>query len=958
MDHNSQRSSSVSATTSGTTSAPGSRLSFAGRNNLEFLESLYETFRRDPAQVGDEWRLFFEGVEFGQGLASNLSPSLAATSGFSEKELEVYRYINAFRDYGHFEARLNPLAEALKSFPELSPLNFGIKESDLDTRFEVAKVVGLPGATLREVIQHLRDSYCGTITAQFSEAMPTIRNWFINEFENGHKSFTLGKADKLRIFEQLAKTESFEKFIHTRYVGKKRFSIEGGDSLIPMMETLVDVGSQLGVEEVVVGMAHRGRLNMLANFMNKAVDLIFSEFDGHRDENNSKFDGDVKYHMGYSADKVSPVSGKTVHASLAFNPSHLEAVNPVVCGMVRAKQRRRRDTSERKKVVPVLIHGDAAFAGQGVVAETLQMSGLQAYTVGGTVHIVIDNQVGFTTSPEFARSSPYSSDIAKMLQTPVILVNGDDVEACTRAMTIALRFRQEFKRDVVVTVICYRRFGHNEGDEPAFTQPLLYDKIKKHPTAYDVYAQKLVKEGVITDDEPEKLFKERIEKLQVILENARKNPPAMKPMVFEGLWKGLRSSKPEDFAKETNTKVAKKLLADVAVTLTTVPEGFHPHPKVMKLLESRRAMIEGEGAIDWGMAELLAYGTLLNEGTPVRISGQDAIRGTFSHRHAAWSDVKTGEKYTPLRTIDPDEVEFCVYDSFLSEFAVMGFEYGNSSSDPTFLTIWEAQFGDFVNSAQIIIDQFISSAEQKWQRMSGLVLLLPHGYEGQGPEHSSARLERFLQLCAQDNMQVVNMTTPAQIFHALRRQVKREFRKPLVVMSPKSLLRHPKVLSKLTDFTDGTFQEVIGDLTADTKKVERIILCSGKVYYDLEAARAELDKAQAEKTALVRVEQLYPFPKHQLGLILKAYKGAKEIVWCQEEPKNMGAWFFTKPRLDDLVEELGLQWPVRYAGRDERASPATGSEKVHLYEQKELVAQALTLNSAKSGTTTGAKKKV
>lgn len=924
--------------------------SYAGRPNLEFLETLYDNFKKDPSQVGEEWRLFFEGVDFGQGLAPKSTAKLGEQVGLSAKDLEVYRFINAYRDYGHFEANLNPLSDNIKSYPELSPLNFGLQDADFDTVFSVGQVVGLPGATLREIVAHLRASYCGTITANVSDANPSVRNWFRKEFEKGRTTWEMTKEDKLRVFEQLAKTESFEKFIHTRFVGKKRFSIEGGDAVIPMLETLVDVGCELGMEEVVVGMAHRGRLNVLANFMGKAAEMIFTEFEGYRDENNSFFDGDVKYHLGYSVDKKTS-KGKQVHASMAYNPSHLEAVNPVVIGMVRAKQRRRRDTAERKKVVPLLIHGDAAFAGQGVVAETLQMSQLQAYTVGGTVHVVIDNQVGFTTSPEFARSSPYSSDIAKMIQTPVILANGDDVEACCRAMSIAIRFRQEFKRDVVVHVVCYRRFGHNEGDEPAFTQPLMYEKIKKHPTAYDIYAQKLVKESIITDDEPEKLYKTRIEKLQAMLESAQKTPPAMKPFAFEGLWKGLRRSKPDDFAKDTNTKAAKATVSKVAEILTTVPSGFTVHPKIAKLLEGRSNMMKGEGAIDWGMCELLAYGTLLSEGTPIRITGQDAIRGTFTHRHAAWYDVKTGEKYTPLRTIKPEEVEFCIYDSFLSEYAVMGFEYGNSSSDPTYLTIWEAQFGDFVNGAQIIIDQFISSAEQKWQRMSGLVLLLPHGYEGQGPEHSSARLERFLQLCAQDNMQVMNLTTPAQLFHALRRQMKRDFRKPLIIMSPKSLLRHPKVISKISDLTEGTFQEVIADEVTGGKAaagVERAILCSGKVYYDLLAAREALDAKEQAKFALVRVEQLYPFADHRIAPILKGYKNLKEIVWCQEEPKNMGSWFMMKPRLDELVEAEGLEVPVRYAGRDERASPATGSEKVHAIEQKELLKQALSLGAAKT----------
>ncbi|MES2856572.1 MAG: 2-oxoglutarate dehydrogenase E1 component, partial [Bdellovibrionota bacterium] len=687
--------------------------SYLNQSNLAYIEGLYQNFRTNPESIQGEWRLFFQGVEFAKELSTE--------SGLSLKELDVFRLINAFRDYGHFEANLNPLAGGAKSFPELSLHNFNLVDADLDAKFEVGSLIGKKGATLREILAHLRSCYCRTLAVQVAESMPTVRNWFITEFEQGGETWNLSPEQKKRIFEQIAKTESFEKFLHTRYVGKKRFSVEGCDSVIPILEHLTLKGSSLGVEEVVVGMAHRGRLNVLVNFMEKGIDGIFAEFEGVRDEYNSYFDGDVKYHMGYSSDKKVP--GGSVHLSLAYNPSHLEAVNPVVLGMVRAKQRRRKDTSERKKVVPILLHGDAAFAGQGVVAETLQMSMLQGYTVGGTVHIVMDNQVGFTAKPENTRSSPYASDISKILQTPVIHVNADDVEACVRAADIAIRFRQEFKRDIVINMIGYRRFGHNEGDEPAFTSPVMY-------------AQKLVKDGLISDDDPERLFKERIESLQVVLDAVKKTPPKMKPLVFDGYWKGLRRSTPEDFKKDAVTKTKKDFIEKSAHILTNLPAGFTPHPKVAKLLESRRAMLEGAGAIDWGMAELLAYGSLMHEGTPIRISGQDVVRGTFTHRHAAYYDVKTGERYTPFSTINPDEVEFVIYDSLLSEYAVLGFEYGNSSSDPTFLTIWEAQFGDFANGAQIIIDQFLASAEQKWQRMSGLVMLLPHGYEGQGPEHS------------------------------------------------------------------------------------------------------------------------------------------------------------------------------------------------------------------------------
>ena len=913
---------------------------YATRSNLEYIEGLYQDFRNDPNSVSNEWSMFFQGVEFAKDLTTQ--------SGLSSKELDVFRLINEYRDYGHFEANLNPLATGQKSYSELQLSKFNLGEGDFDTKFEMGAIIGKPGATLREILTHLRDSYCRTITCQVSDAEPSVRNWFINEFEKNSSNWSLTNEEKKTVFTQIVRAESFEKFLHTRYVGKKRFSIEGCDAAIPFLERIAVKGHTLGTEEIVVGMAHRGRLNVLVNFMEKGVQTVLAEFEGVRDEFNSFYDGDVKYHMGYSSDKKVP--GGSVHLSLAYNPSHLEAVNPVVLGMVRAKQRRRSDTSERKKVVPVLIHGDAAFAGQGVVAETLQMSQLQGYTVGGTIHLITDNQVGFTTKPENARSSPYASDIAKIIQAPVIHVNADDVEACVRAAEIAIRFRQEFKKDLVVNMIGYRRFGHNEGDEPAFTSPVMYDKIKKHPTIYDIYAQKLVKDGVFTEEDPEKVFKERIEFLQQNLDAVRKTPPQMKPPVFEGFWKGLRRSTPEDFQKDSNTKTKKDFLMKAADVLTTVPEGFTPHPKVMKLIESRKAMMEGDGKVDWGMAELLSYGSLMYEGTPVRISGQDVVRGTFTHRHAAYYDSKTGERYTPFSTINPEEVEFVVYDSFLSEYAVLGFEYGNSSSDPTFLTIWEAQFGDFANGAQIIIDQFLASAEQKWQRMSGLVLLLPHGYEGQGPEHSSARLERFLQLCAQENMQVVNLTTPAQIFHALRRQVKRDFRKPLVVMSPKSLLRHPKVISSLRDLYDGSFQEVIGDTEVSAKNVESLVLCTGKVYYDIMAGKEALeDKAKGDAAAVVRVEQMYPFPEQKLAAIVRQYPNLKRIIWTQEEPKNMGAWQFMFPRLLEMREVLGLsQVEVIYNGRTDRASPATGNEKVHAGEQKEIVARCFEVPGAAS----------
>jgi 2-oxoglutarate dehydrogenase E1 component len=903
------------------------KFSYISQENVEYIENQYQSFLKNPDSVDANWKMFFEGIEFAKSLPAELG-------GFSTSELQVFNLIRAYRDYGHFEANLNPLASGTKSFPELSFHNFGLTEADQEKNFKIGSMIGMPNAKLKDIISQLRSYYCRTISIQVHDAMPTVRDWFFKEFEK--PEVQPAKEEKIEIHNQLVKTESFEKFIHTRYVGKKRFSIEGGDSLIPMLEKFVSTGPAIGVEELVLGMAHRGRVNVLVNFMGKALPGIFAEFEGIRDENNSFFDGDVKYHLGFSTDKKTP-SGNC-HISLAFNPSHLEAVNPVVLGMVRAKQRRRDDTASRKKVIPILIHGDGAMIGQGVVAETFTMSGLKGYTVGGTIHICIDNQVAFTANPENERSSPYSSDMAKIIQAPVLHVNGDDVEACVRAAELAIRYRQEFKRDVVINVICYRRFGHNEGDEPMFTQPLMYTKIKAHPTALEIYTRKLESEKVITHDESDQVFKARIDELQKILDQTRKQPPAMKPLAFEGLWKGFRRAEHADFEKTVKTQAELATLKKVAELLTHTPESFSLNSKVQKLLGSRAKMMEGDGAIDWGMGELLTYGSLLYEGTSVRLSGQDSIRGTFSHRHSAYYDQKNGEKFSPLTQIRPDDVEFCVYDSPLSEYAVMGFEYGNSSSDPTFLTIWEAQFGDFVNGAQIILDQFISSAEQKWQRMSGLVLLLPHGYEGQGPEHSSARLERFLQMCAQDNIQVCNVTTPAQLFHVLRRQVKRDFRKPLVIMSPKSLLRHPLVISKLKDFTDGGFSEVIPDLLVKPKEVESAILCSGKVYYDLLAAKDKI--AGNEKVALIRVEQLYPLPEHKLVPLFKSFNGLKKLVWCQEEPKNMGAWTFIQSKMIDLFLEQKLDLKISYAGRTERASPATGSEKVHQAEQAELVQNA------------------
>lgn len=885
--------------------------------NLQYIESLYVMYKNDPQSVEQKWRDFFSGVDF----------ATTTGGGISSKELNVYNLIQAYRDYGHFQAQLDPLSMRAPASGELSLQNFGLSEKDLASTYSVSSIIGLKNATLAQVIQHLQKAYCGTITVQVSDAVKGVRDWFHQEMEKNQ--FALTEEKKKQILQQLVRTESLEKFIHTRFVGTKRFSIEGADSLIPMMEHLTVKARELQAEEIVVGMAHRGRVNVLANYMDKALDVILAQFEGITAD-TPDYDGDVKYHMGYSTDKKTPHGD--CHVSLAFNPSHLEAVNPVVCGMARAKQRFRKDTVERKTVIPVQIHGDAAFAGQGVVSETLQLANLKGYTVGGSIHVIIDNQVGFTTDPECTRSSPYSSDVAKSQQVPVIHVNGDDPEACVRAMDIAIRFRQQFKRDVLINLICYRRFGHNEGDEPSYTQPTMYQTIKTHPTPCELYSKKLIQEKIIDADFYSSFYKEKMDNLQKILEGVRTNPPKFQPQAFGKMWKGFRRSEAKDFAKSVETKTTAATLKKVVDQMTTLPKEFHLHPKLTKLLETRKQMGEGEVALDWGMAELLAYGSTILEGNSVRLSGQDCIRGTFSHRHSCYFDFMTGEIYNPLEQLREDK-EFCVYNSSLSEMAVLGFEYGNSSSDPTFLTIWEAQFGDFANGAQIIIDQFLSSAEQKWMRMSGLVMLLPHGYEGQGPEHSSARLERFLQLCAQKNMQVCNLTTPAQIFHALRRQIKREFRIPMIVMSPKSLLRHPQAVSSLDDLTKGAFQEVIADSTIEMAKAKKCIFVSGKLYYELADYR---EKNKIKDVALIRVEQLYPFPETQIKALLKNVKKMDSVIWAQEEPKNMGAWSYIVHPLQDLLNDMGIECDVEYVGREHRASPATGTTKRHNSEQQKI----------------------
>lgn len=912
------------------------------RSNLDYVDSIYQSYQKDPKSVADEWRFFFQGMEFGLDKSpqdSQLQAGSTPSSTLNQDEIKVMQLIDAYRHYGHLKADLDPLKLLERKGDQLELKKHGLSEKDLDKKFQATSIIGLKDVTLKQAVEHLNKIYCQTLAVQVQDAFPEKRDWFYKEFESQSTAQLLTSELKKKIFQQLTRTESLEKFFHTRFVAQKRFSIEGADAMIPMLEYLVDAGTGVGVEEIVIGMAHRGRINVLANFMEKGLDIILAEFTGMGipDTEIEVNDGDVKYHMGYSTDKQTATG--PCHVSLAFNPSHLEAVNPVVCGMARAKQRRRKDTKERRKVIPVLIHGDAAFAGQGVVLETLQLSEVPGYTVGGTIHIVVDNQVGFTTSPDVARSNYYSSDTAKVLSTPVLHVNADDPEACVQAMDIALRFRQQYRQDIVIHMVCYRKYGHNEGDEPAFTQPVMYGVIKSHPTVREIYSKKLVESKVIESTYVDSFFQEKIDNLQKVLDKVKSKPPVLKPIAFEGLWKGLRRSRRDDFSQTVDTSVDRQTLKEVAKALVTVPESFSAHPKLLKLLEARDKMVFETELVDWGMAELLAYGTLLKENISVRLSGQDVARGTFTHRHCNYFDTKSNAVYNPFEQLSSTH-EFCVYNSVLSEYAVLGFEYGNAIVDPTFLTIWEAQFGDFANGAQIIIDQFLSSGESKWQRMCGLVLLLPHGYEGQGPEHSSARLERFLQLCAQDNMQVCNLTTPAQIFHALRRQVKREFRKPLVVMSPKSLLRHPRAISTLDSLTQGHFMDVIDDVhVKDRKTVETLVLCSGKIYFELEEYKEQKPDYQ-KKFAVARLEQIYPFPDSFLLPILQSYPNLKRVVWAQEEPKNMGAWMMVSTKLRSLLaQQKGVlsDLPLQYVGRTDRASPATGSTKTHAVEQNEII---------------------
>jgi 2-oxoglutarate dehydrogenase E1 component len=850
--------------------------------------------------------------------------------------------VRAYRQRGHLIAKLDPLSMMKTDYlDELHPEYYGFKKDDYKEKIYLDGVTNREYSTLKDLLSFLKKVYCGPVGYEYMHiSNPTERKWFRDRIENDENSLQFTKIGKEAILTKLIQAEGFEKFLHKKYVGTKRFGLDGGESLIPALEQIIKIGGQSQVKEVKIGMSHRGRLNVLANVLQKSYKKIFNEFAGEFNSASKDGAGDVKYHLGASSNRE--FDGNSVHVSLTDNPSHLEAVNPVVLGQTRAKQFFHKDKN-RKKVIPILIHGDAAFAGQGIVAECFAMSGLPGHNTGGTIHIIVNNQIGFTTSPRFARSSPYPSDVAKMVDAPIIHANGDDPEAVVYAARIATEFRLKFNRDVVVDLICYRRFGHNEGDEPSFTQPLMYKKIRSHPSPIKVYGNKLVAENTIRNDELENIEK----RFKNLLDEQFKNAKDYKPQIewFEGTWSAYRPEKGKD--KRGITGADTKKLLEISEKINTAPEKLNLHKTIVKILNSRKAAVKIGSNIDWSTAEALAFGTLLEEGYPVRLVGQDSGRGTFSQRHSVLRNQLDNSRYVPLNNISNNQKQFEVVDSFLSELAVLGFEYGYSLVEPNTLTLWEAQFGDFANGAQIIIDQFIASGERKWSRASGLVMLLPHGYEGQGPEHSSARLERFLQLCSNDNMQVMNCTTPANYFHALRRQMHRDFRKPLIIMTPKSLLRNRYCVSNLEDFSkDNSFHRILWDHAIDPKskgfiklkknsEIKKVIMCSGKVYFDLLDAREKLNK---DDVVLFRIEQLYPFPAKTLVKELKVYAKNAKFYWCQEEPKNMGAWFSVRDYIQWTLETINANnKEISYIGRSPDASPATGYAKRHISQQQEII---------------------
>ena len=953
------------------------KTSFLAGNNSAFIEEYYLDHLNNPSKLPAGWKEFFDGLKENKDVISktlegpswspkkktkennvdledllnenslkeNRATDLPLIEESAKNSIRAIMLIRAYRIRGHLIAKLDPLELMTREeHPELKPETYGFTKNDFNKKIFLDGVLGLQEATLLEIITILKKTYSGNIGYEFMHmGDPDEKNWIRDRVEGPKKEVTFTENGKKAILNKIIEAEGFEKYLHVKFVGTKRFGIDGGESLVPALEQIIKRGGNLGVKEIKIGMSHRGRLNILSNVMGKPFKAIFNEFFGSAVAAKRDFEGDVKYHLGASSNRE--FDGNLVHISLTDNPSHLEAVNPVVLGQVRAKQFFHNDP-KRKKVIPVLIHGDAAFAGQGIVAECFAMSGLPGHNIGGTIHIIVNNQIGFTTSPRFARSSPYPSEVAKIAQAPILHVNGDDPEAVVHCAKIATEFRQQFNRDIVIDMFCYRRFGHNEGDEPSFTQPLMYKKIKSHPTTLKIYSEKLIKEKLLSEEK----VKQEVSDFKSYLEKEFVESKNYKPELkwFDGVWSRFVPTPGKD--RRGISGVSKEKINLIGKKITTIPNNFNIHKTLKKIFENKQKMFTESLPIDWPTAETLAFGTLLEEGFSVRLSGQDSGRGTFSQRHSVLRNQDSHDRYIPLNNISKNQKKFEVIDTLLSELAVLGFEFGYSLSEPETLVLWEAQFGDFANGAQIIIDQFITSGESKWGRASGLVMLLPHGYEGQGPEHSSARLDRFLQLCAQDNIQVVNCTTPANYFHALRRQMHREFRKPLIIMTPKSLLRNKQCVSNINDFAkDTSFHRVLPDrayiseyelirLKKDSQ-IKKVIICSGKIYFDLVEAR---EKTKNNEVVFIRLEQIYPFPVKRLGRELKRYAKNADFFWCQEEPKNMGAWNTVKNYIDRTLEIINFgKKNVKYIGRRPSASTATGNLNKHLAQQKEILEKVI-----------------
>ena len=930
-----------------------SKFSYATATNVGYIEEQYEKFRKDPNSVEPTWSKFFEGYEF--ALTNGAGSDAGGSEGGDQEAAKVEAYINAYRVLGHLSSDLNPLAPKPALRDDMSPANHGLGKVNKTRKFVAANLPTNTPMTFDEINQKMQDTYCGKIGAEFrdNDDIEFIK-WIQEKMESCRNKPVFSKTQKLEILDSLIKAEGFELFLQARFLGQKRFSLEGAESFMPLLETVTTVAAQNGVEEVILGMAHRGRLGTLCNFLGKTYESMFKKFEGS-EFNPYQIDGDVKYHLGFAGERT--FGGKNVRIYLSPNPSHLEIVNPVAEGFARARQRLIKD-KERKKVLPLLIHGDAAFIGQGLVAETLNLAELSGYTTGGTVHVIINNQVGFTTNPEDSRSCQYSSGIAKILKAPVLHVNADDPEAVIWTAQIAAEYRQKFKKDFVIDLVGYRRHGHNETDEPGFTQPAMYKIIAKHPTVLTLYGEGLVAEGVLTADELKKRSTDFRAKLQDALDLMKSGDTKSDkfkdkfPKVFDDIFHPPHGDEAA-MEKSVKTAVSAKILGEIGKKMVAVPTGFNVHPKLLKLLEQRSKMVDKDGpGVDWPMAELLAFGSLAREGHHVRLSGQDSQRGTFSSRQAVLSDFETGVPHFSMNQISPDQAPVEILNSPLSELGVMGFEFGYTVADREALVLWEGQFGDFVNGAQIVIDQFLVASEAKWGQTSGLVLLLPHGHEGMGPEHSSGRPERFLQLCGNANIQVAIPTTAAQYFHILRRQICREFRKPLIIMSPKSLLRHAKVASPLEDFEKGQFEEVIDDARIkDAKSVKRIVFCTGKLFYEMQDGTSTAGEGEV---ALIRIEQLYPFPTKKVEVIIARYKGSKEAVWAQEEPQNMGAWTFVRPHLEGI---LGDSVRLKYVGRRDSGTTAEGASKAHTTEQARIINEAINPAAASiSGAKSNAKR--